>query len=72
MPSIMAPRHHGTKPGTEPKNKSPTNLSPNHLRQRANKLRRGIDTQLDRFLIDNPADGEPESGLEALDGCQRC
>lgn len=50
------------------KNKSPTNLSPNHLRQRANKLRRGINSQLDRFLIDNASDGEPEGGLEALDG----
>ena len=68
MPSCHPSVHGGTPGITASQNESHTNLSPNHLRQRADKLRRSINPQLDRFLIDNASDGEPEGGLEALDG----
>ena len=67
MPSCHPSVHGGTPGITASQNESHTNLSPNHLRQRADKLRRSINPQLDRFLIDNASDGEPEGGLEALD-----
>jgi hypothetical protein len=44
----------------------PTDLRPRQLRQAANKLRRGVDAEPERFLVDNLADAIPESGLEAL------
>jgi hypothetical protein len=43
-----------------------TNLRPYHLSQRPDELRRGIHAQLDRFFVNDLADGEPEGGFEAL------
>lgn len=43
-----------------------TNLSPDHLRQCTNKLRRSIHTLLNGFLVDDFPDREPEGGFEAL------
>jgi hypothetical protein len=37
-----------------------TNLSPDHLRQGADELRRSIGIETERFLIDDFTDGEPE------------
>lgn len=43
-----------------------TNLSPDHLRQGTNKLRRSIHALLNSFLVDDFPDREPEGGFEAL------
>src|SRR5277367_4503118 len=44
----------------------PTDLRPRQLRQAANKLRRGVDAEPERFLVDDLADVIPEGGFEAL------
>ena len=44
----------------------PTDLRPRQLRQAPNKLRCGVDAELERFLVDDLADSIPEGGLEAL------
>jgi hypothetical protein len=44
----------------------PTDLRPRQLRQAANKLRRGVDAEPERFLVDDLADAIPEGGFEAL------
>jgi hypothetical protein len=52
-----------------------TDLRPRQLRQAANKLRRGVDAELERFLVDDLADAIPEGGLEPLflkTTCQYC
>jgi hypothetical protein len=43
-----------------------TDLRPRQLRQTANKLRRGVDAEPERFLVDDLADAIPEGGFEAL------
>jgi len=43
-----------------------TDLRPRQLRQAANKLRRGVDAEPERFLVDDLADAIPEGGFEAL------
>jgi hypothetical protein len=43
-----------------------TDLRPRQLRQAANKLWRGVDTEPERFLVDDLADAIPEGGFEAL------
>lgn len=44
-----------------------TYLRPDHLSQCADELRCGVDAQLDGLLVDDFANGEPESGFESLD-----
>lgn len=39
------------------------NLSPHHLRQGTDELRRGIDAQLDGLLVHDLADGQPQGRL---------
>lgn len=43
-----------------------TNLSPHHLRQSTDKLRRRINAQLDSLLIDDLANRQPQRGFQAL------
>jgi len=43
-----------------------TDLRPRQLRQAANKLRRCVDAEPERFLVDDLADVIPEGGFEAL------
>ena len=43
-----------------------TNLCPYHFRQSSQELRRCIHTQLDSLLVENSADGQPQSRLETL------
>ncbi len=43
-----------------------TDLRPRQLCQAANKLRRGVDAEPERFLVDDLADAIPEGGFEAL------
>lgn len=44
-----------------------TDLTPYHIRQRTDKLRRGIPVPSHGLLIDDLADGEPQGRLQALD-----
>lgn len=44
----------------------PTNLGPEHLRQRADELRGGVKTQLQHLFVDYLADGQPQGRLEPL------
>lgn len=44
-----------------------TYLSPDHLGESTNELRRRVDTKLDGFFIDNLPNGKPQSRFQALE-----